>query len=313
MQNISPEFIDELKRELKRETTEVWGGGICHGRVYHIPAEGTELRRAADTHSACHSWVTSAFSSMCYAKAVYSTSKWDQPYRKDAKNFVVLNCVRNHKDNEAVDSLVKWMARESPFSEFILNRDDDESLKYGVLLLCGPDGLNCGQANWVCKVLRFPTEGGKAVDTFHTLIKGGVTPMLAVYVASYIRGFSNNKFKFTGTESHMAVFGKSSYRFGKNRYDDIRAIVEAKMNPNPASTFDLFGGYDGQKEDPSQIIPNFCKPMLMADGWGGTVKAEGATPDQLVQQVLKWQTEILAKGAPAPVADTSGVFLNVDL
>lgn len=307
--------------EYLRKEAKGWKHGVCSGKCIYLddPKKGGLVYEAL--HTACHSWVTYSYGIACFGvRGFYGP--WGQRYVANARNFLTLTCHSRKRSKsicspEASDFLIRWMARESPFSRFILNRDDDETLcEGGAILLCGPDGLTLPQAMWVCKVLRFTTEGSKAADTFMTLVKGGVDPMLAVLVASHVRSVKGAVFGYTGPEGHSTVF-----QYGDQT--DVASLVSRKLNPVADSTSTVFSSTKKVKAEdhtpltnPVAKIKSFCKPYSKPDGWGGYLTGEGAEGPDLVKHVLEWEREIkdcLQPESPPAPPDSSTVYLDLDM
>lgn len=332
MVEVSEKVLDDCKSWLIA-TSKAWTAGVCKGKTVYIDGK-EEGKDIAMGHTACHSWVTSSFGKVCLQSKneEYYWNDWNTPYSANARNFLTLNCHSKVRSKtvcspEATDFLVLWMAKESPFSQFVLNRDDDRSLtEGGVILLCGPDGLTLSQAVWVCKVLRFITEGAKAADTFMTLVKGGVDPMLAVLVASHVRSIKGAVFGYTGVEGHSTVF--SAYYYQKNA-EPLLGLLTRTLNPKASNTTEVFQNPEGIKvprlEKATDKIKSFCKPFKKSDGWGGYVQGVGADASDLVTRVLQWQAElgqllpdydatfppVLQPDPPMP--DSNTVYLELDL
>lgn len=330
MLKLSDEALKECKDWLVK-ASDNWdphAGGVCKGRTVHLDG----VTQVSAVHSACHSWVNGAFTVAC-KKARYD---WNSAYGKDAKNFLVLNChskkrSKNVCSAESHEFLVKWIASDDcPLSKYIVNRDDPDSLvNGGVIILCGPDGANVSEAMWICKVLRFCTEGAKAAECFMTLVQGGVDGMLAVLVASFIRTVKGATFGFVGIEAHSSVFGQGIKI-------DPKQLLNREINPNANSTASLFSSAGADSLDQKTYtytsvstigkkIGGFCKPFKKSDGWGGTISGEGANAKELVAQVLEWQKELggpLPKGVVMPptptepvrkMPDNNTVYLDLDL
>lgn len=321
---VSKELLDTFKRHLSVMTAD-WdedGGGVCHGSVNWIDGDraGTEITAS---HKACHAWMTRAYAHACYhphdprKAGQYYLQDWGAPFHPAAINFVTLSCHRHGTaTQEASDFLIRWLGRESPFSRYVLNRDDDESLLNGMILLCGPDGLRLSEAMWMCKVSRFTTEGNRAANVFMDLVKGGVDGMLAIYVASMIRGEANGGYTFLGIEGHSTVVRPGG--------TDLIGMMERKVNfkaPNTQSVFaaskiargvklDAINNTDGR-------IRDFCKPIVKDDGWGGKVKSNAVAPDILVKHVLDWEKDlqVLVRREEVPLAMPTNetVYLELDL
>lgn len=328
MVEVSAEIIDQCKKWLKKES-DLWTTAVCRGTTTRLD----KWQEMAQPHTACHSWLTYAFGHVYRER--HGGGYWGgtldyNNYIEGAEPFLAMTCHSKVRAKyaactpEACDFLVRWMANESPFSEFILNRDDDKSLtEGGVILLCGPGGLNLQQAMWVFKVLRFVTEGANAPDTFMKLVQGGVDGMLAVYVASHIRSLKGATFGYTGPYGHMSVVGSGGYNEA-----DVIGMFQRNLNPTPNNTASVFI-MDKDKIPPrfnvpktyEPIVRDFCKPFQKPDGWGGFVNGEGADTTALVERTLAWQAELQVclsganpKSAPVPkMPDSNTVYLDLDL
>lgn len=302
------------------ETTKAWQTGVCKGKCVELD-EALFDEPLYPPHTACHSWVTYSFKKAMGKAQLYGG--WNDKFDKNSRNFLTLSCYGRSRhaniSQEASDALVLWMARESPFSQYVLNRDDEKSLtEGGVVLLCGPDGLTLTEAMWVCKVLRFPTEGGKAAETFLALLQGGVDGMLAVYIASHIRSVKGATFGYTGLEGHSTVFSTNIYN-GLERIDLV-ALYKRKTNRFAENTAVLFHSpatykLSGKLKNPAAVVKGFCKPFKKPDGWGGFITGEGADAEALVKHALEWQGQIEKLITPEPVGlpDASTVYLELDL
>ena len=300
MVKVTKKVLDKCKKALIEHSSE-WFHGVCNGLVGDILTGETKDGR----NTACHAWVSQAFR----ARKENKYGGWSMPYTKGAKPFLILDChpQPGGRDTsctkEAADFLILWMARESPFSKYVLNRDDEESLlRGGVILFCGPGGLTHTEAVWVCKVLRFKTEGGSAADVFMELVRGGVDGMLAIYVASIVRSKTGATFGYTGPEGHSTVVNSGT---------SLKGFVTRKRNKDADHTSDLFGF----GESYFTKVKGFCKPIRKADGWGGTVVGEGAV--DLIERVLEWQEQefgtLLKSASVSKSPDNDTVFLEVDM
>ena len=306
MTEISADLLSSWKEEL-HDLSANWVSGVCKGAAYFLDGSRVTL-----THTACHSWVGNAYTNA----------------RK--KSFVVLTChskkrSKNVCSAEAHSEIAKWMATESPFAFAILNRDDLNSVcNDGLVILCGEDGVTQWQCYWICKVLRYGVEGAQALDVWYALKQGGVNPILALCIATYIRSVNGATFGYTGADGHSAVFPANSY-YGDYRFG---GMLTATLTENPNSTVSVF------KDPPdfspklgfaevSKSVGGFCKPFKKSDGWGGFVTGEGATEQELVKAALEWQAQLM-KAMPdhylsnqkvvAPkTPDNSTVYLDFDM
>lgn len=320
MFDVSEKVLVDL-RETMIKASEKWNAGVCLGQVRY-----PDGKQVCGTHSACHSWVTSGYTTACYDGRYGHRPH----YAKDAKPFLIATNVSKVRSKsvcseESLEFLVRWVAKESPFSEFVLNKDDDEWLTTGgVVLYCGPGGLEEAQAMWMCKLLRFPTEGAKAAETFMTLVKGGVDPMLAVLVASHVRSVRGATFGYTGIEGHSSVFGYGDLPVSPEGL--LARNITPSKNNNTQQTMSLFSPPKGCKADRvGDKIKTFCKPIAKDDGWGGVVKGNGADGDTLIKHVLEWEGELRKKIEPMPVIERAvaavkkklpgknTVFLDLDM
>ena len=309
MHTISAETLVLAKERLKNLTKD-WGTGVCRGVCLNL--KGEELVQG---HGACHSWVSTAYSYTYNLKGVAYNYTWASEYKDSAEQFLVLSCHSKTRSKgicspEAMDGIISWIAYESPFSEFVINKNDKKSLlNDGIILLCGPNALPQAQAMWVCKVLRYSTEGDKALDTWLELYKGGVNPLLAVLVCSFVRTIRGATFGFTDTNGHSTVFNS----YGKG--PDFLSLLECRINLKAADTDSLFenGRTPLAERKIHKILKDFCKPELKDDGWGGKVASAGVSGPDLVRQVLRWQATLEKSLFSEPSPSPNTAYLDIDL
>ena len=261
MVDVSETVLTAAKKELA-DKTQAWVGGVCQGACLNL--DGSILTTA---HTACHSWVTDAYRSACRGGKVASK----------VKDFMVLTCHKKSKSaasKEAMDGIILWMARESPFAKYVLNADDTDSLTNdGAIILCGPNGASLTEAMWMCKVLRYSTEGSRALDTWKTLYDGGVNPMLAVLVCTHVASVKDAVFSASEVCNHVRVFN-----YLESPDPDIYNLMRGESNPRALDTSSLFihrktkNKNAGKKVDSvASKVKDFCKPFKKSDGWGGTI------------------------------------------
>ena len=312
MLDIPEDTITKSKKFLANYAS-TWTNGVCTGAVKYF-----DFKNVAEIHTACHAWVGYGFSAACFKKGIYNYSPWNQKYHEDAQNFLTLNVMSKHRcrgvcSPEAVTFLSRWIALESPFSEYVLNRDDEESLENGHILLCGPDGLNLTEAMWMCKVSRLATEAGQAADVFMELVKGGVDGMLAVYIASLVTSYKGAVFGYTGVIGHSTVIDP--------RKTSPAAYLQRNVNKTANETPALFSydkalpGNNITGEKAGEVVRGFCKPFKKPDGWGGFIQGKGADRETFIGRALEWQKELTAEPVKPvkkkPTKDT--VFLEMDM
>lgn len=306
--------LEESKAWLK-DNISVWldKGGVCWGRARYID-EDIEIGRS---HTACHSWVGYAYGYACcgmnYDAYWGEYSQVESKYTKDAKDFLVLTCHSRRNNGvstkEACDFLVRWVAHESPFSQYILNRDDDDSLiDGGLVLFCGPHGLRLAEALWICKVLRLVTEGAHGPDTFMTLVQGGVDPMLALFVASHVRLIRGAKFGYTGVDGHSTVVDS-------RLKTSLRGLLDRNVDTRASNTHTLFKPISKKTEVPNahETVAKFCQPVVKSDGWGGEIRAKEVSKDDLIAQVLQWQEELLGTTRKPILPGRDTIYLEADM
>lgn len=295
-------------KEILVEESATWKEKVTRG--YTLSLDGKEI--AGRGYSACHAWVHHTYAERCFENSGARYGSYAQAYKEKYENFLTLTCHSKVRSKgicsvEAHEAIILWMASdECPFHQFVLNRDDEESLlNGGLIILCGPDGATLAQTMWMCKVLRYGVEASNALDTWLVLKKGGVNPLLALYVASQIRTLKGAEFGYTGFETHSTVF--SDYGFNP------KGLLTGEAHPQATSTAEVFGATTEAKA--STVVKGFCAPYKKSDGWGGYVTGSGATADDLVKKVLEWQQSLEESFKPkrnkAPSKDA--VFLELDL
>ena len=282
--------------------------GVCFGRNFSIP-DGKPI---AQPHEACHAWVTYAYSEVCFGLGGRWISDFDIPYVGDAENFL---CATAHPQDfgrfscsaRDADAVVKFIKEDTPFSQFVLNKNTDK----GLVLLCGPDGLKLAQAMWLLKVHRLITEGGYAATTFRVLYEGGIDGMVALYVASAIRSYDGAVFTYTGTDGHSTVIGLQQDQL-RNTTDPV-GLFNREVNKDANTTSVVFG--ECKKGSIKVNVKSFCNPRKKSDGWGGFISAQGADIPTLIGNVREWEEKLRSLSDPAPTKkpDSSTVYLDIDL
>lgn len=290
---VTEEVITKAKARLKKLTAG-WAVGICCGNATDL---NDKLIENTYPHGNCHSWVSQAFTNYCGGH----TPK----YFKKGSNFLSLTChskKRSKASAKATDGIILFLARESKFSPYILNRDDEKSLtRDGAVILCGPDGVTQAEAMWICKVLRYSTEGSRALDTWLALKEGGVDPMLALRICNDIQPLEGATFGHSPVVQHLSVFG--------NDWDckvepDLKALADGESDKEATTTGSLFSKKGAPPSGTySNTFKKFCKPFKKSDGWGGEIEGEGVSKEDLIYHALAWQKEVLGQGEPVLVKE----------
>ena len=292
---VSEEVLKKCKKKLL-ELTNSWDArstGLCHGDVYRLSGDYF----CESGHGACHSWVTAG-----------------GQFRGSSDSALVLNCHPRERckcKRESADAYALWLARESPFSRFILNRDDTDSLLNGGLIIYtgGKDGATINETLWICKSLRYATEGAKALDVWKELVDEGVDPLLSVVVCTFVSNIKNRQFYPSSVTTHCAVF----LNYIGQAPCDAENLLRRHHNPDANSSYTLYGKENAFIE--GATFADFCKPVIKDDGWGGKITSLGSTKDYFIQEVLKWENTIREEhGIPKNnVPNSSTVYLDVDL
>ena len=312
MTTVSLEVLDAAKAKLK-DLSKDFEYGVCRGTCLSNVHPGSELVKP---HSACHSWVSTAYHKIC------NTYDWDGDYKAKAVPFLTLSCHTVKRSDgicspEAVKGIINWIAHESPFAKYVLNADDEASLANGVILLCGPGGLDHAQCMWICKILRYSIEGANALDTWLTLYQSGVNPLLSLVVATYVRHVKGATFGYTGPHSHSQVFGRSGWDY--NSGVEVGSLFTESLAEKAADTFTVFklkNLKDSVVVNPTEVLQKFCNPVAKDDGWGGKVTAQGADKDTFVSSILKWQKSLEEQIKPPKTAASitkETVYLDLDV
>lgn len=313
MVDVSEEVLAKARTWLLNKA-ETWKNGVSCGSYTDI----NWLDDPVITNTACHAWLSGAYSYNSCGRDGYEDGK-------NAKTFLVANPLghvrtKNNANPESVDRLVLWMARESPFSEYVLNRDDTEGLtKGGVLLLCGPGGLNHVECLWFCKVLRLAVECYGSADVFAALVDAGVDGMLAIAVAHYFQKSSSGYNNYEGVGHQDVMMGSDFY-----------ALLTRDIYKRSPTTRGLFSEpvkVTERRVIKSNVFNAFGSPVKKSDGWGGYVSSSGGVADlnELARDVLELQANLLkdipeefrfgpVTAVPIPKApDRNTVFLEVDM
>lgn len=308
MPDVSPEVLEKCQQLLIKKS-KTWTASVTMGVGCNLKGEVLY----GEGYNQCHAWVSTAF----------------RRFRQSKENFLVLSCHSKVRSKgicsaEAHEGIILWMASDDcPFSKYILNRGDKDSLlNGGVVIYCGEDGASENQALWICKVLRYGVEGSNALDVWHYLHKGGVNALLAIYIATYIRTVRGATFGFSGAEGHSAVFSGGywgSYTAGANAKD----CVIGKPYDKPSNTTEVFWSGKDHGKTEIDFIKTLTEPVKKSDGWGGTVAGNAADQDVILKRVLEWQRKIEAEiAAEGGIGDRvkqllkpgkKTVFLEMDL
>ena len=177
----------------------------------------------------------------------------------------------------------------------------------GAIILCGPDGASPAQAMWMCKILRYCTEGSTSIDTWYTLYKAGVNPLLATLVCTHITCLKGAEFRDSKVCDHVAVFSRDADKV------NLVDLTQGVNNPKAIATSSLFAVNAKGLVNPVEKIRDFCRPFKKPDGWGGFVRGNGADKESLIKNVLEWQQEIEKGIEPPKMSDSSSVYLDLDL
>lgn len=286
---VSKEVLDKVIKDLQ-EVTEGWDKGVNKGAIYNLKGAVTKYGTTE-----CHYWLNSG------------------SWRSDT--FLVGNSFKHIQrvPTEDANFLQNWMVTDSPFAEFIVNREDPESLATaGQIYLCGQEGLNLAQTMWCCKVMRMLREGGKSPKVFRLLCEAGVKPTLALYISQYHREFSDGGIVYTGTEGHSTVA-----RIGTSASQFFQAEVRKAVG-HVAETGCVFTPptKEGSSVDAKHHLQSFSKAMKKPDGWGGFIEGRDSDPDTFIERVLEFQRdleEVFGEQSKPRVISKDSVYLDFDV
>ena len=288
---VSEEILDKAKKWLLRQS-KTWNTGCTRGQAWSTG--GKYL--AGEHYDACHAWVQHAHSDL-YGTA-YTYGDYNTKISKNKnEHFLVLTChsktrTKSNISPEAHDAFILWLAGPtSPFSKYILNRDDPESLcNGGAVILVGPQSdASLAEAMWICKVLRYPTENGCSLEVWYGLYQAGVDPILAIAVCGLYSKKENNYYIKDGGNGHCHVF---SY------YNDgipVSCILSNKPpETNASSTFLVLGSKEECKDWAAlnKELDLLHKTTTVSDGWGGKQTFKGSSLEDIIKAVLETQKGI---------------------
>jgi hypothetical protein len=315
---LSPEAYKKIRKRLHEQCedflTRSGSSGYCWGGNCDLSGDNWH-----QGHGACHAWIGRGFGWNSYPPNA----------GKKTDSFLVLTCHSNKKatcSKEACDEIIRWMASDkSPFGKYIVNGDDEGSLMQdGAMIYCGgTDGASLNECMWICKVLRYATEGSKALDTWLALYKSGVNPLLALLIATNMSSVKGATFGATAVTTHVSVF-RNGYYGDPTQGPNLLKLMAGDVNKKANATCEVFG--TDSSVNPPEICAKFVKPIVEDDGWGKQIKSTGAKQTELVEQVLEWQKGIGGPVAPVfpfsaepiqvpppPLPTKSTVFLEMDL
>jgi len=290
MFEVAPEVLQAAKKRLV-ELNSKWGNGLCKGETVDLFGG-----RLVAGWEACHAWVSSSFETL----------------GRD-KEFLTLNCFNTEKsycDKESQQAFALWMARESMYSKYVLNRGDTESLLTGgqILLCDGKHGMNKTEALWFCKAMRHCVEGSRCIDAWKVMYDAGVDPLLALAFSEHVASFDGAHFGNHSIPTHGQIF----YRNGE---ENMRKILLRDPYRKSTDTYAMFGSAH-KPIGVYEKVKSFCSPVLKADGWGGIVPISATTKERLAEQALALEDEI-RKAVKVPrtqeFPSSSTVYLEVDI
>ena len=272
------EKLYKAKKEWLRSPQQR-NGNICWGSILNL--DGEEPVRI---YSECHRWVTDAFNRICGVSWAYS-------FKSKEERFLTLTCTPKGQKNVscsdgAIDALILWIARDSPFSKYVVNRKDTDSLlSGGIVLACGHNGLTAAQAMWVCKVIRYAIEADKALDVWFDLYSKGINPLFALAVCTFVKTIKGATFGLSPRDSHSAVFGDTI---------DPADLFRGEPCGYAMDTSCVFGSRFSVSLKLS--LEAFCKPAPISDGWGGFTPSRGEVSKQeFYEKILNWENELTKK------------------
>lgn len=288
---VSEKVLDKAKKWLL-EKSKTWRTECTRGQAWSTDGKYLEGKG----YNVCHAWVQQAHNDL------YGTDRYGDYNSKISKNekehFLVLTChsktrTKSNISSEAHDAFILWLAGPtSPFSKYILNRDDPESLcNGGAVILVGPQsGASLAEAMWICKVLRYPTENGCSLEVWYGLYRAGVDPILAIAVCGlYGKKKNDNYYVKDGGNGHCLVFNYYGYGI------PVSCILSNKPPETNASNTRLVLGSREECKDWAALnkeLDLLNKTTTVSDGWGGKQTFRGSYLGDIIKTVLETQKGI---------------------
>jgi hypothetical protein len=169
--------------------------------------------------------------------------------------------------------LTLWIARESPYSRAVLNKDNtDEILNRGSLI--DVEEVGVGGALWLCKAWRHTIEDSWKPGFWNQLRAEGLDGLQAFIGADIL---DDGGLPYHGT-THVALFGYCNPTALRGFYEEIK-----KGEKNPTSQAAR------QKHEPNRFNWGSLagKKVKMADGWGGFTEVQKPGDAKIYAQALK--------------------------
>lgn len=181
---------------------------------------------------------------------------------------IVVNAHKRRWADKSQDFLL-WVARESPFSHGILNRDNDKEI-LGKASVIDTELVGKGGALWLCKALRHFEEDVWKLDTWTKLREGGLNGLQA-FIGSDIL---SKEGKPAGGNTHVSLYCYSSPKELRKFYDEV-----LKMGKNTTNNANR-GGYDYGANKEINWGSLAGKKERKPDGWGGFTEIDMPCPPE---------------------------------
>lgn len=183
--------------------------------------------------------------------------------------------VNGHKDTVQgqFPEFIKWVANEAPFSNAVLNKDNDkEIVNQGAVIdtsLVGKGGVL-----WLCKAFRYAFEEPDCVRHWYSLRDGGLEDGLQAFIGASI---VNKEGLPRPVRTHCSLFSYDTPENIKSFYDKV--LTWKNEDSREVSMINLKYAADNWGS-------LAFKEVSVSDGWGGfTVKKVPSDPKEYIEKL----------------------------
>lgn len=175
------------------------------------------------------------------------------------KNHYIINAHHPQHHGRYPDFTL-WVARESPFSHGVLNKDKEDEILNHAAVLDG-DLIGGGGILWLCKAFRYTREDPYRIEHWRKLLNEGLNPLQAFIGCSILDQAGNP----LGSRTHCSLFRYATPEAIHSFYKEL-LTPNAKRVGNDASRPDDWNFFNGDVWGAMGTV-QVKKP----DGWGGFV------------------------------------------
>lgn len=206
-----------------------------------------------------------------------------------ACHYALINCADEHVIVDAHNKVLHgqnpdftlWVAKESPYSHGVLNKDNDKQLIENAMVI-DVEKVGKGGSLWLCKASRHFKEDVWVPKLWTQLRENGLDGLQA-FIGSTILDSAG---KAKGGTTHVGLYGYGTPKELRKFYDEVKE--GKKLNTFAVSKSGAWGANWGDMKG--------CK-VKKPDGWGGFTQVEEPGSAKTYSELLK---EIF-EGDPANV------------